>query len=359
MKIIIIDTSIPINTRNVKYVDSLKESLPKADIKVITWRRDDFQMEIPDYYFVYEEPAEYGNPWKKLAKMFGFSRFVQKVLKDESPDVIISSHWESLLCTPYNLPNSPLIIYENLDVPTGGVVVRGITRYLELKKLKKVDLIVHASRFFKELYPETIPQIILENKSKFSFEAIPHEHHEHTVVSYIGTVRYRDIMSNFILGASLVNNVKVEIFGDGQDLDYLKRKFGELKNVRFHGTYSFSDIPALYSKSDIVWAAYPNKDYNVVYAISNKFHESMMCGVPCIYANKTNLGEFVEKEGLGFVVDPYSVEEIKAIVTKIANKEIDLTPYRQRLAAQRNSLTTWDEDFKKVVDFIVSHKRYE
>lgn len=357
MKIVIIDTSIPINTRNEKYIGSLKEFIPEVDLRVITWRRDDFPMDIPDYYFLYEAQAEYGNAKEKLVKLFGFAKFVHKKIRNFKPDVIIASHWESLLVTPSNLGWKPLIIYENLDVPTGGHIVRGITRFLELRKLKHVDLIVHASRFFKELYPEAIPQIVLENKSKFNFETIPHENNSNTVVSYIGTVRYRDIMSNFIEGASKIDNVDVDIFGDGQDLSYLQNKYENLRNVRFHGTYSFSDIPVLYSKSDVVWAAYPNKDYNVVYAISNKFHESMMCGVPCIYANKTKLGEFVEKEGVGFVVDPYSVEEIKSLVSKIANKEIDLTPYRQRLAAQRNSLTTWDEDFKKVVDFIVSHKR--
>lgn len=356
MKIVLIDTSIPINTRNVKYVESLKQFMPEAEVRVITWNRDNYAGHIPDNYIVYHAIAEYGNAKEKLKKMFGFGKFVHRILKEESPDVIIASHWESLLCTPNKLPNNPLIIYENLDVPTGGTVIRGITRYLESRKLKSVNLIIHASRFFKELYPKSIPQIILENKSKFNFEAIPHEQHKRKVVSYIGTVRYRDILSNFIIGASQVDDVDVEIFGDGQDLNYLQQEFGKRENVRFHGTYSFSDIPMLYSKSDIVWAAYPNKDYNVVYAISNKFHESMMCGVPCIYANNTKLGDYVEKEGIGFVVDPYSVDEIKALITKLAKDEIDLTPYRDRLKAQKDGLTTWDDDFKKVVDFIALKK---
>lgn len=356
MKIVLIDTSIPINTRNVKFVESLRQFMPESEVKVITWDRDNYSGNIPDNFIVYHAVAEYGNAKEKLKKMFGFGKFVHRVLNETLPDVIIASHWESLLCTPNKLPNKPLIIYENLDVPTGGIVVRGITRYLELRKLKNVDLIIHASRFFKELYPDSIPQIILENKSKFNFEAIPHEQHDRKVVSYIGTVRYRDILSNFIIGASQVNNVDVEIFGDGQDLDYLKKEYGKLKNVRFHGTYSFSEIPMLYSKSDIVWAAYPNKDYNVIYAISNKFHESMMCGVPCIYANNTKLGDYVEKEGIGFVVDPYSVDEIRKLITSFAKGEIDLTPYRERLNAQNESLTTWDDDFKKVTDFIISKR---
>lgn len=356
MKIVLIDTSIPINTRNDKYIESLREFFPESEIKVITWKRDDFQMDIPDYYYLYESPAEYGNPWQKLIKLFGFAKYARRVLRQYKPDVIIASHWESLLVTPSNVEGNPLIIYENLDVPTGGKIVRGLTRYFEMRKLKHVDLIVHASRFFKELYPETIPQIVLENKSKFSFEAMPLEEHKNTVVSYIGTVRYRDILSNFISAASKVSNVDVNIFGDGQDLNSLREEYGRLPNVKFTGTYPFSDIPKLYSKSDVVWAAYPNKDFNVIYAISNKFHESMMCGVPCIYADKTKLGDYVKERGIGFTVDPYSKDDICGLISKIANKEIDLTLYRERLKEQVKSFTTWDEDFAQVAEFIKSKK---
>lgn len=356
MKIVLIDTSLPMNTRNDKYVESLWEFMPEAEVKVITWKRDDFQMEIPDYYYLYESPAEYGNPWEKLKKMSGFSKFVHQKLSEYQPDVIIASHWESLIVTPTNLKSNPLIVYENLDIPTGNSIVRGITRWFEFRKLKHVGLIVHASRFFKELYPKTIPQIILENKSKFSFEAIPHEEHERTVVSYIGTVRYREILSNFISAASKIPNVDVNIFGDGQDLNSLREEYGMLPNVRFTGTYPFSDIPKLYSKSDVVWAAYPNKDFNVIYAISNKFHESMMCGVPCIYADKTKLGEYVNEQGIGFVVNPYSIDDISSLITKIANKEIDITQYRKRLKEQAKGFTTWNDDFARVVEFIKNKK---
>ena len=40
MKIVIIDTSIPINTRNSKIENSFKEIYPEAEMLILTWKRD-------------------------------------------------------------------------------------------------------------------------------------------------------------------------------------------------------------------------------------------------------------------------------------------------------------------------------
>ena len=38
----------------------------------------------------------------------------------------------------------------------------------------------------------------------------------------------------------------------------------------------------------MVWAAYPNKDYNVKYAISNKFFESLVYEKPTFFSKEIN-----------------------------------------------------------------------
>ena len=352
MKLVIIDTSIPINTRNTKIENSLKEFYPDAEVIILTWRRDDFKMDIPSNYIVYEAEAAYGNPTEKLKKMFGFAKFARKMLRELQPDVIIASHWESLLVTPTDLPNNPVLVYENLDVPTGPYPIRKATQILEVRKLKYFDLIIHASRFFKVLYPETIPQIVLENKSKFDFEIGKQELHEPFVVSYIGTVRYKEILEHFVNAACSIDDIEVKIFGDGQDLEHMKEYSKGFKNISFYGTYSFSQIPDIYGQSDLVWAAYPNKDYNVVYAISNKFHESMACGKPCIYADKTKLGEYVESNKIGYVVDPYSDDAIKELILRIKNNIPEYEMRRKNIFTKKKDETTWDQDFAKVVTFI-------
>lgn len=358
MRIALIDASFPINTRNQKYIDSLRKNYPDADIKVIAWKRDDIERSIPEYHDVYYSKAAYGNLVIKLLKLKGFYNFIVERLKQFQPDVIIASHWEALLMAPANLKSRPLIIYENLDVPTGPYPIRKLTEILEKRKLRKTNLIVHASRFFKELYPLDIPQIVLENKSQFNFEITENCIHEPLVFSYIGTVRYRDIFKNFLTACNCFNNIEVKVFGSGQDLNYLKEFAANMKNVSFYGAYNFSQIPSLYESSDVVWAAYPNKDFNVVYAISNKFHESLSCGKPCIYADNTKLGDYVRQHGIGYTVDPYSVDDIKKVISHIIDNKDELAEYKRTITKHKADENSWDDDFMQIVDFINSNVKY-
>lgn len=352
MKIVIVDTSIPINTRNTKIENSFRKFYPNAEIIIISWRRDDTEFEAPSNYLIYEAKAEYGNPIAKLKKMRGFSKFVNIELQKIQPDIIIASHWDSLLITPDTLVSKPILIYENLDVPTGPYPIRKAIQILEKRKLRSFDLIVHASRFFKELYPKSIPQIILENISTFNFELEKQGTHNPFVVSYIGTVRYKDILEHFIKAACSIDNIQVKIFGDGQDLAYLKEYSKSYKNIIFYGGYSFSQIPQIYSESDLVWAAYPNKDYNVIYAISNKFHESMACGKPCIYAEHTKLGDYVTTNNIGYIVNPYSEDKIRKLLLSVINDIDSYNICKNNLISKKQNAATWDQDFEKIISFI-------
>ena len=358
MRIALIDASFPINTRNQKYIDSLRKFCPDADIKVIAWKRDDTKCSIPEFYDVYYSKAAYGNLVAKLLKLKGFYNFIIKKLKQFQPNVSIASHWEALLMAPANLDSHPLIIYENLDVPTGPYLIRKATEILEKRKLRNTSLIVHASRFFKELYPINIPQIILENKSQFNFEITENSIHEPLVFSYIGTVRYRDIFKNFLTACNSFDNIQVKVFGSGPDLNYLKDFAANMKHVSFYGAYNFSQIPSLYEASDVVWAAYPNKDFNVVYAISNKFHESLSCGKPCIYADNTKLGDYVRLNGIGYTVDPYSVDDIKRVINHIIDNKDELAEYKRTIIKHKTDEKSWDDDFMQIVDFINSNLKY-
>lgn len=352
MKFVIIDTSIPINTRNCKIEKSIKEFFPDSEVWIFTWKRDNIDFNTPDNYIVYEAAAAYGNPTEKLKRMYGFGKFARKKLQELLPDIIIASHWESLLITPLNLPNKPVLIYENLDIPTGPYPIRRIVQLLERTKLRGFDLIVHASRFFKELYPEPISQIVLENKSKFNFKLDNQPVHNPFVVSYVGTVRYKEILENFVSAACSVDGVEVKIFGDGQDFNHIKEFSKRYKNIFFYGAYDFSQIPEIYNQSDLIWAAYPNKDYNVIYAISNKFYESMACGKPCIYAEKTRLGDFVGRNKMGYVVDPYSENAIKQLITEVKNNRSDYEACKRNIINNKQSETSWNQDFEKIVELI-------
>lgn len=351
-RIALIDCSIPINTRNQKIIDSFKKYLPECDIHVITWNRESIELSMDNNFHAYNRKAPYANASAKIKGMYGFRKFIGKNLKALRPDVIIASHWSNLILTSGFKESSQKLIYENLDIPTGGRFVRLISQFLEYRSLNKVDLIVHASRFFKELYPRDIPQLILENKPLYNPSVKEIRVGNPLKISFIGNIRYKNILMNLVNSVKDDSRFELYFHGSGADLSALQSCCAGSTNVYFTGKYEFSKVVSLYHQSDVIWAGYPNKDFNVVYAISNKFHESLYVGVPCIYSEKTRLADFVEKQKLGFVVDPYNVDSIRCLLNSIYSGAIDMAEIKQSMIRFQKTEPTWDEDFKQVLNFI-------
>lgn len=245
-----------------------------------------------------------------------------------------------------------ILVYENLDIPTGGFPIRQISSTIEKWSLRNVDLIIHASRFFRPLYKQKIPQIVLENKPMFEINRKNTPTSKPLKISFVGSIRYQNILKN--LASALMNNPDYELYfhGSGEDLEVMKDYCKEAKNIFFTGKYDYSKVVSLYHQSDIIWAGYPNKDYNVIYAISNKFHESLYVGVPCVYSEHTKLADFVKSNNIGFVVNPYDIADIKHLFYNISSGKIDIENIKASMASYQTQETSWDDDFKYVLDYL-------
>ena len=354
LHIALIDDCFPINTRNRKILGSLAEHYGKnAELSVITWdRNNDYTEELPGYH-VYQKDSEYGNKTRKLLNLWGYRKFCHATIKALHPDVVIASHWNNLMMVPRLNRRKQMLIYENLDVPTEAYILRKTTTAIEHWHMRRVDLTVHASRFFTKLYSPKRPQLILENKPAYPTPT-PQEYHVHTPIriAFIGLLRYRDILK--ILIDAVRDDERFQLFfhGEGHARKYLEACAEGASNIFFTGRYDYEDVSRFYQQTDVVWAAYPNKDFNVKYAISNKFHESLTFGIPTVYADNTYLGDFVVENHIGLVADPYSMDSIKALLEEIVTHQDDLRQMAADMRSFSNRQTTWQEDFKNVTAII-------
>lgn len=351
LHILLIDDSFPINTRNRKILDSFaKHYGEEVKISVITWdRNNDYNEELPDYH-VYKKVSAYGNKTRKLLNLWGYRKFCRTAIRTLQPDVIIASHWNNLMMVPRLNRRRQMLIYENLDVPTEAYILRKTTTWIEHWHMRRVDLTVHASRFFAQLYSAKKKQLILENKPTFLCPP-PQEYNLRTPVriAFIGLLRYRDILQVLIESVKGDNRFQLFFHGDGHARAYLEQCAEKASNVFFTGRYSYNDVAKLYQQTDVVWAVYPNRDFNVKYAISNKFHESLVFGIPAVYAKDTCLGDFVTEHNIGMKVDPYSVEAIRTLLNDIVNHEDRLQEMARSIKTFAKTQTSWDEDFDHVV----------
>lgn len=348
----VIDCSIPINTRNQKIINSLKSEFKDSDIHVITWNREGLNLTEDRFFHAYEKKATYADAKAKLKGLLGFRKYIHNTLEQINPNVIIASHWSNLMLVADAKKPNQILIYENLDIPTGSFPVRQISRAIENWCLRKVDLIIHASRFFRPLYKQSVLQFVIENKPVFEPDRKKTPTGKPLKVAFVGSVRYKDILMNLV--DALKNNEDFELYfhGSGEDLDSMKEYCKDNKNVFFTGKYNYSQIVSLYHQADVIWAGYPNKDYNVVYAISNKFHESLYVGVPCVYSINTELASFVKSNNIGFVVDPYNANDIKTLFNEIASGEIDIEAVKKSMEEFQANESSWEKDFQQLVNFI-------
>ena len=353
-KICLIDSTYPINTRTEKIYDSLVNTFGEENIFVIAWNRDRREIKKSKYFHIFEKEAAYGKKIQKLMCLFSFKAFIKKVLKANYFDVVIASHWETLLLASEVKSKSSILIYDNLDIPTSSnIFILKILQIVEKKALVKTDAIIFASRFFIPLYSFfRKDKILLENKPKEQLSLIKKENYESFNVVFLGVIRYFDILKNLIDAVNELKDIQLNIWGDGPDYLSLKKYAEGMNNVSILGRYEKSQLIKIYSEADLVWAVYPNDDYNVKYAISNKFHESINIGVPCIYADKTELGNYVSSNKIGFVVNPYSVDEIISVLKEIKRQPILLEERSNNLRLLKNNETTWNDDFKELSNFI-------
>lgn len=353
---LILDSSYPINTRNKRIVQTLRTYYGDSAVNYVAWNRDDREIVDTDAgMMIYRAKSAYGNLFSKLTHLVGYYSFLKECNRQKNPQIVIASHWDMLFLAALMKKKGQYLIYENLDIPTAACRgVRKILEQIERWALKRTDAIVFASRFFEPLYT-FFPgkKFVLENKPLQIFPSSPiAKNTESFVISYIGLVRYADILKNLIDAIRERKNVFLFLHGEGQDLADLKKYAENCSNVAFTGRYEGKDLPRLYAGADLVWAAYPNKDYNVKYAISNKFHESIAYHVPCVYAKETKLGDFVSEKNIGYVVDPYNVADINRIIDYVLEHREDLSVKKQALERYEGEESGWNEQFQPIVEFL-------
>ncbi len=353
VKILLIDECYPLNTRNGKILGSLSRCYPDAEIHVVTWDRAgqyDAVAEAGNHWqwHLYTRSATYGNRVQKLMGMFGYRAFCSQVVRMVAPDVVIASHWNNLLMLPRLNHERQMLIYENLDAPTGPALGIWLLNRVEACYMKRAALTVHASRFYTRIYPEKYRQLILENKPVIATEPVHYVPAKPLRIAYLGNVRYLDILKNLADAVRGDDRFVLYYHGGGPDFGQLKEYTASASNIHMTGPYRYEDIEHHYRQTDIIWAAYPNRDFNVRYAISNKFHESLAYAIPAIYADNTCLGEYVESKAIGYQVNPYSVDSIKCLLDAVARDRQGLVSRHQALVEQFRTETSWDEDFLKL-----------
>jgi hypothetical protein len=357
MIVVIVETAYPINSRTERFYQSITKEFGVDSVKVICWDRDGRSLYPQSNYYVYNKDVGYGNHKAKLSGLSGFYTFIKKHLIELEADYILASHWDSLVLSAMAKPKSTKLIYENLDMPSGNLLLRNGLRIFEKLALSKTDCITFASRFFVPQYDGFKgKKILIENKLPKAM-CLPLSNKKKKsglTISFLGVVRHATIMENLMIAISDIDDVEFKIFGGGPFFDNIKQIADKYSNVTMYGAYDYESIPEIYAQSDLIWAVYPYHDYNVKLAISNKYHETLHFGVPGIFCKGTKLGDMVASEGIGLAVDCDSIEEIHNVILNFKiNRELlskQISDNITRVRSQENSC--WEEEIAPFIKYL-------
>lgn len=369
MKILFIDSNEPINNRSIKIIDSLNLK-SNFEIVLATWKRDlsvnEYKYNVSRKY-LFEKDSKLGDNFKKVYNLVSYYFFLKKINLNEKPDIIIASHFDMLFLSSLIKRSKQCLIYENLDIPTSySFFILKVLKKIEKISLLKTNYIIHASRFYPQLYSFFIgKQQVIENLPKLNRVNINKTNRGDSkiIISFIGGIRYIRILIDLIQESIAFVNIEIRLHGEGHESeklnDYVKNNGLEDK-VKITGRYDYSAISELYLNSNFIWSAYPNTNYNVKYAISNKFHESIFFNVPGIYSENTKLGEFVEANGIGITVNPGDRESIRKVLKKISERAIDLEQIKMNIQEfGKKESNTWDQEIEKLISWISKKKFHE
>lgn len=361
MKVLMVCDQYPLPPRLVNMRNSILAAVPDAQVDVVAWNRSGVEVK-ESYVFSLDSSIGYGNQMKKLFRLPEVLEYVKEILKKEQYNVVHSIDFEMMFVASLCKAKQKLI-YEVYDIKFFGNKIFNFGRtILEKWSIKrKVDGIIYASPYFGAYYDSIVqnlpPAMVINNKPQHHAEfekdsgfmdPYKEEIGNRTVVSFIGLIRYPEILKNLmVVIAERKDEMVLLLAGDGPDKAALVQYSKEIRmsNIICTGRFKSRDLQSIYSITDIVWAAYPNDDQNVYYAVSNKFFESQVFMKKIIVSERTLLGQDVVRKGIGVCVDPYSVESIA-----IGLNNVNELQYPNR----RNKDCFWQDEEHRIRELYVS-----
>ena len=296
-------------------------------------------MDVPHHIFLMDVPNS-SQLLKRVGYSFSFATKSIKILNNYRPKSIYVSGFDSLIIACiYALFRKVKIIYEVADLREVFLSTkRQFISNFKTKLIKAVEricflkiqlLVITSELFFERYFCRLVKQqnaLFIPNIPDFNaFERYQKKESGIFTVGFIGGLRYLRQMK-MLVDAAEVANVAVFFAGAGGTFEGMKEIQEYCLNkqyVTFSGKYNYAtEIAALYSSVDCVFAVYDADNPNVQIALPNKLYESIYCNLPIIVAANTYLSQLVLQWGVGIPVDHKDKNGLINVLQKLSTDKM-------------------------------------
>lgn len=269
------------------------------------------------------------NRCKKFFYLFWFFSFIRQLrayLKQNSCEYLHCHDLTDIVAGYFANPCKAKLIFDMHELYTSSPkkakrwMMGRLVRFFQ----NRSDYIIYLNEAQKQ-------EVSAKNQKKLVFlpnypdanllKEIPRPKHKDSFqINYIGAVRagLYPIFRNLCLAVKDLPTVEINIWGWAE----LESKFKELETLysNFHMRGAFDgtrDSEKLYAETDLLCCMYGTQNLNWKTLVAVKFMEAIQTATPVIVSRGSVMGEIVEREQIGFVVDENEVEEIKKIIQNV------------------------------------------
>ncbi|MBA4371098.1 MAG: hypothetical protein C0418_05935 [Coriobacteriaceae bacterium] len=135
---------------------------------------------------------------------------------------------------------------------------------------------------------------------------------------YLGQKRYLESLKLLIDAVGVQPGTAALIAGGGTAAAEVAAYARGRERVEVLGAFSYVEAPALYERSDAVYAVYDARVGNIRVAWPVKVMEGMACGLPVIVNAGTMIGDYVTEQDCGLAVDGADATAVADAIARLA-----------------------------------------
>ncbi|WP_343929283.1 hypothetical protein [Peribacillus frigoritolerans] len=339
-----------------KYISILEQE--NEDFEIIYWDRLG-SPDCPEKYksIVFQKPSRLNLSHKdKIKDFLEFRRFVIKNINKRKYDkLIVLTSLTGIFLFDYLQKN-----YKNKFI----FDIRDYTfenfypyKMIENRVIKSSYFTTISSEEFKMFLPSSNKYILSHNILREEIEQAnefnkPKERDGIITVSFIGAIRHFDIDSKIALKLANDDRFKVVYHGYGVAYEKFKAFCQERKlDVQITGKYDRKDKIKLLANADIINAYYGIESYANLFAMPNKYYDSLIYKIPFWANPKVYSGQRSIKSGIGLNADLESESFANDLYHEYM--EIDRLKFERDCNQELSKVVKEDELFiSKVQEFI-------
>jgi hypothetical protein len=334
-----------------------------TDVSAITWSRTLWESQNvgPKKPWVFESQADYGGGLRNYFSHLKFMHFTYKSLNKINPSLVYACDLDTLIPTLIWGRRKPYLLvfdqFDPLSAKTGNLILSNLINLLESVLSKKANFRITPN--INRIGDDDVRKWI-EIKNLFEFEnsETTVQQTSNCLQLFYGGVLSRD--RGLIALSTAVASMpqwEFQIFGQGPEFRRLQSSNNSQIIVK--GLIDHKHLMNRAQKADIYAALYDPKHSHNRQTASNKLFEAAQIGVPLLVSKNTQLGQIVEKHGLGWTVHYDDIQGIIDVLTNFENMGLEdkerikknLHDYfLDQLFAKRESLNRLSRELKRALE---------